>query len=118
MKKRLLYAIVGIVSGFLNGVLGAGGGTVIVPALERLFGVPPHRAHATAISIILPISMVSSYFYLQKGLFELKSTLIIAAAGVVGGVIGALALKRFSGRTLRIAFALLLVFMGIRMLWI
>lgn len=118
MKKGLLYGIIGLVSGFLNGILGAGGGTVVVPALERLLNVPPHKAHATAISIILPISMVSSFFYLKKGMFDIKSVLIIAVAGIGGGVIGAKVLKKLSGRIIRIAFALSMIFVGIRMLWV
>ena len=91
---------------------------MIVPALERFLDVPPHRAHATAISIILPISMVSSFFYFKKGMFEIKSILIIAIAGVVGGAGGAKFLKKLSGKTIRTAFAISMIFVGIRMLWI
>lgn len=117
MKKGLIYGIIGLASGFLNGILGAGGGTVIVPALERLLDVPPHKAHATAISIILPISIVSALFYLQKAMFDIKPMLIISVAGVIGGIYGAKALKKLSGRTIRTAFAISMIIVGIRMLW-
>lgn len=118
MKKNILYSIIGIISGLLNGVLGAGGGTVIVPALERLLGVPPHKAHATAISIILPISMVSSFFYLKHGTFNVKVTIIIAFFGMIGGLVGAKALKKLSGKAVRLIFAVSMILAGIRMLWV
>lgn len=118
MKKILLYSIIGITSGFLNGVLGAGGGTIIVPSLERLLKVPPHKAHATAISIILPISMVSSYFYLRQGLLDQKATMYIASLGMIGGFVGARVLKKLSGKTIRIVFAVSMIIAGVRMLWV
>ncbi|OQB12396.1 MAG: Sulfite exporter TauE/SafE [Firmicutes bacterium ADurb.Bin193] len=118
MKKNILYAVIGITSGLLNGVLGAGGGTIIVPVLERLLGIAPHRAHATAISVILPITMVSSFFYLRQGLLDVKATVIIAAFGVVGGITGARVLKRVPVKIVRTAFAVSMILAGIRMLWV
>lgn len=118
MKKTFLYAAIGMISGLINGILGAGGGTVIVPSLQRFLKVPPHKAHATAISIILPITMVSSYFYSRQGLLDKKTTLVIALSGMAGGFTGAKFLKKLSGKTIKIVFAVSMIIAGVRMLWV
>lgn len=117
MKKKIIYPIIGIISGLLNGALGTGGGTVVVSALERLLGVEPHKAHATAIAIILPITIVSSIFYLKHGLLDFHATIIIAAAGMVGGFIGAKLLNIVPTKVVKMMFGASMVLLGIRMLW-
>ena len=89
MIRTILGAAIGMLSGLINGVLGAGGGTIIVPALERFLKVPAHKAHATAISIILPLTIVSAYFYSRQGLINMRATLIISLSGIAGGFAGA-----------------------------
>ncbi len=118
MKKLFVYLATGLVGGLLNGVLGAGGGTVVVILLERLLKIAPHRAHATAVAVILPISMVSSFFYLRQGLLDGRATLLIAAAGTAGGFLGARLLGRIPARMVRLAFAVSMVIAGVRMLWV
>ena len=34
-KKYICYAMIGVTSGVLNGLFGAGGGCVVVPAMEK-----------------------------------------------------------------------------------
>ena len=64
MKKYAFY-IVGLFSGFINGILGTGGGTVVVPCIEWL-GMDTKKSHSTAIAIILPITIVSAFFISSK----------------------------------------------------
>ncbi|MCK9478403.1 MAG: sulfite exporter TauE/SafE family protein [Firmicutes bacterium] len=117
MKKTFLYAVIGIISGLINGILGAGGGTVIVPALEHFLHLPQQKAHATAISIILPTTIVSAFLYSKYWMTEGKTTLIVALFGMAGGFVGAKMLKKLSGKTIRIIFAISLMVAGVRMLW-
>lgn len=49
---------IGFLTGIINGLFGSGGGTIIVPALVFLIGMEDFKAHATAISIILPLSII------------------------------------------------------------
>jgi len=117
MRKKFIYKIIGLISGLLNGALGAGGGTVVVPALERLLGVPPHKAHATAIAIILPITIVSSIFYLNHTPLDFNATLVISTSGVIGGFIGAKLLNKVPVKIIKMMFGASMVLFGIRMLW-
>ena len=38
MKNKILPCIIGIITGIANGFLGSGGGTVVVPCLEKFLG--------------------------------------------------------------------------------
>lgn len=112
MKKYAFYFI-GIISGFINGLLGTGGGTVVVPAIE-LLGVDTKKSHATTISVILPITLVSAYFYFSQGNIDLKSTLILSASGCVGSVLGAKFLKKIPSAYLKILFGISMIAGGIK----
>ena len=112
MKKYAFY-IVGIFSGFVNGILGTGGGTVAVPAMEWL-GVDPKKSHSTAIAVILPITAVSAFLYYRQGNVDLKSTLILAVSGSVGAFIGAKFLKKIPSSWLKIIFGISMIAGGIK----
>ena len=65
-KKRLqnFYAVLGgLAVGFANGFFGAGGGMLAVPVLTFIMGLEEKKAHATALLIILPLSIISSIIY-------------------------------------------------------
>ncbi len=112
MKKYAFY-IIGIVSGFINGILGTGGGTVVVPSIEWL-GVDAKKSHSTAIAIILPITAVSAFFYFKQGNIDLNATVILAIAGGVGGVVGAKFLKKIPSSYLKILFGISMIAGGIK----
>lgn len=112
MKKTIFY-IIGLVSGFVNGILGTGGGTVVVPSIE-LLGVDAKKSHSTAIAVILPITAVSAFFYFRQGNIDLKSTLIVSAAGCAGAIIGAKFLKKIPSHYLKILFGASMIAGGIK----
>lgn len=111
--KNFLFFITGLVSGFVNGILGTGGGTVVVPSIE-LLGVDTKKSHSTAIAVILPITAVSAFMYFKQGNIDLKSTVILSVCGCVGGVIGAKFLKKIPSHYLKILFGASMIFGGIK----
>lgn len=109
--------LIGLIAGVINGLFGAGGGTIIVPALNFLFNISQHKAHATAISIILPFTIISSYFYYKHGFTEIDVTLKVALGGIIGSVIGSKALNKFSDNYLRKIFGLFMILAAFRMVF-
>lgn len=109
--------VTGCFSGFLNGFLGSGGGTVVVPALEYLHKVEEHKAHATAILIILPLSIISTFVYLKSGYIEITSALKVGGGSIIGSIIGAKLLNKLSSGMLRKIFGLILIIAAIRMVF-
>ena len=59
-KKKYLFALCGLFSGLVNGLFGAGGGLLAVPALERIGGLETQKSHATALLAMLPLSITMS----------------------------------------------------------
>jgi uncharacterized protein len=116
IKRILTCATIGIVAGLANGLFGSGGGTIAVPAMILLLGEEEHRAHATAIAIILPLTALSSFFYISSNYIDLSLTLKVTLGGVVGGYIGAKLLKKCPTKLLRKLFAIFMILGALRMI--
>ena len=113
-NRPLLSAIFGVAVGAANGLFGGGGGMIAVPALT-LTGVPSKKAHATAIAIILPLSLISGAVYLAKGAAD-PSVILPSCAGVfVGGNVGAQLRKKINSRGLSLLFYALMIAAGLKL---
>ncbi|HHW46130.1 MAG TPA: sulfite exporter TauE/SafE family protein [Clostridiales bacterium] len=115
IKKSLFLTLGGLAVGIINGLLGAGGGMLAVPLL-RGAGLNPKKAHANSVGIILPLSIFSSYLYLQSGRVNLQDALIYLPGGIIGALAGTWILSRISTPILRILFGIFIIFAGIRLL--
>ncbi len=117
MKNILKSGIIGTVTGFANGLFGAGGGTILVPSMEKFLKVEAHKAHATAIAVILPLSILSAFIYQKNGSLDLTSILYVSAGGVVGGFIGAKLLNKLSSNKLHKIFGLFMIVAAMKMIF-
>ena len=116
IKKYMKCAIIGLITGTANGLFGSGGGTIAVPAMVHLLDAEEHKAHATAISVILPLTIVSSVFYISKGYADWGLTIKVISGGILGGYIGARLLSICPENLLRKIFAIFMAVAGIRMI--
>lgn len=114
-KNKWWLALAGAAAGFVNGFLGGGGGVVVVMSLLALAGFKQKNAQATALLIILPLTIVSAVVYLIKGAVDWNVTLYASIGVFVGGVAGALLLNKIKGNAAKIIFALVLIAGGARM---
>lgn len=116
-KKRAFFDIIwGGIIGFVNGFLGSGGGMLVVPVLEKLKKYSEKEAHATAIAVILPLSVVSAVVYSFNFNLDFVTIGVLSASVTVGGIIGCFCLKKFSGKVIRFIFALLMLAAGVMLL--
>ena len=117
LKNFILHgAFAGLIAGILNGLLGAGGGMIVVPMLERS-GLDPARAHATSIAVIVPLCMLSAAFYLCNGSLGLADALPYIPAGLIGAFAGAKLLPRIPANLLRRIFGAFMLYAAYRLLW-
>ena len=107
--------IIGLLSGVLNGLFGAGGGSAVVPAMEYFLKMEEKKAHATAIAIILVMSIVSAVFYVKAGHFDLGLWIPVTIGGVAGGLVGAKALAKIPKRWLNILFGGVIIVTALKM---
>lgn len=115
--KILKYIGIGFTAGVANGLFGSGGGTIAVPAMVLLLGEDEHRAHSTALLIILPMTLVSTYFYLSNSYVDWNITWKAMVGGVVGGAIGAFILNKCPSALLRKIFGGFMIVASFRMIF-
>ncbi len=115
-KGRLFSILTGALAGLVNGLFGGGGGMIVVPMLTNLLDKETKKAHATAILIILPLSILSGLFYAAFGSVDLKVTVPVGVGVIVGGAVGALLLSKLSSRIIVIIFSIVMAIAGLKML--
>lgn len=116
-KEKFMSVIFGGLAGIINGLFGGGGGMIIVPALSILLKREPQRAHATAILIILPLSLISALFYSAFGSFDLRIGIPVSIGVTIGGVIGAFLLSKLSSKWLVAIFSIVMLGAGVKLLF-
>lgn len=116
IKIKGFSVLTGVIAGFINGLFGGGGGMIVVPMLIWLLSKKRKIAHATAILIILPLSILSGLLYAASGAFEIKVGLPVLIGVVGGGILGALLLKKMSAKWVNIVFSVVMSAAGIKML--
>lgn len=117
-KKRtwLSPALAGAAAGLANGFFGGGGGMILVPLLVRRCGLSQRQAFATSVAVILPLCIFSSIIYYLRGGLDLMTALPYLVGGLVGGWVGGKVFKKLNMTWLRRAFALLILYGGVKAL--
>ena len=116
-KKGVICCLSGIIIGFINGIFGGGGGMITVPVLEHFIGLNVKKSHASAIFIILPLSIVSIITYFVNGSLELSGGLFVMFGVVCGGVIGSVLLKKLKSKWIAIIFAVIMIGAGAKLIF-
>lgn len=112
---RIISLVGGGLAGFVNGLLGSGGGMVAVPVLRRA-GLDTRTAHSSALAVVLPITCLSAALYLSGGTVTISDALPYVPGGILGAVAGGLIMTRISPDLLRRIFGGFAVWAGLRML--
>lgn len=114
-KFNLTFGALATLTGFINGLLGAGGGMITVPLLKKM-GFSQKQAQENAIAVILPITLISSIVYLLSSYVSITDPLPYIPGGILGAFIGTKFMKKLSGKTLRFIFAGFMLYAGVRLL--
>ncbi|MEG0050902.1 MAG: sulfite exporter TauE/SafE family protein [Terrisporobacter sp.] len=109
--------LIGSFTGFINGVFGSGGGTLLVPILNNILKVEEHKSHSTALAVIIFLSTTSSVIYISKGTYDVNLTIQAAIGSIIGGVVGAKLLRKVTGKFLRIGFGIVMIIAAFRMVF-
>ena len=109
-----LIIVDGLVVGVLTGIVGAGGGFLIIPALVLLARLPMKLAVGTSLSIIAFKSLFGFIGDVQSGqLIEWPFLLIFTAFAIVGIIFGGYVSNFVSGKKLKSSFGWFVLVMSI-----
>jgi uncharacterized membrane protein YfcA len=104
----------GSVVGVLTGLVGAGGGFLIIPALVLLAKMPMKKAVGTSLFIIAAKSLIGFTGDLKGSeIIDWKLLLLFTTASVFGIIIGILLAKKIPGEKLKTSFGWFVLVMGI-----
>ena len=111
---RLL--LIGVAAGFFSALFGVGGGIVMVPLLLVAGGFTERPAMATSLAAIGIIATVGTISYALHGELKPGAAAMIGIPAAFGAVAGTALQQRLANRTLSLAFAALLLGIGVKLL--
>ena len=115
IKSELKYIFSGLASGIVNGFFGGGGGMVCVPILENVLKLENKQSHATALAVMLPLSLASGIVYLLRVRLDWYMFGFVGLGFIAGGAIGAFLLKKLNNVVVRFIFVLAVLAAGLKM---
>ncbi len=116
MEYYILLTL-GLVAGFLSGLIGIGGGIIIVPVLVYLIKMDQKMAQGTTLFMfMLPIGILGVYNYYKAGQVDFKSALIISLTFIIGSYLGSKTALNLDTKLVKQFFAGAIILVGLKML--
>ncbi|SFB03059.1 hypothetical protein SAMN04489723_103320 [Algoriphagus aquimarinus] len=108
-----LIAVEGIIVGLITGLVGAGGGFLIIPALVLLAKLPMKMAVGTSLLIIAAKSLIGFLGDVSNQAIDWHMLLIFTGLSIVGIFIGSSLSKKINEKALKKGFGWFVLVMGI-----
>lgn len=108
-----LISLEGLVVGLITGLVGAGGGFLIIPALVLLAKLPMKMAVGTSLLIIAAKSLIGFLGDVSNQTIDWKMLLIFTGLSIVGIFIGSSLSKKINEKALKKGFGWFVLVMGI-----
>ncbi|MFK9090032.1 sulfite exporter TauE/SafE family protein [Bacillus salipaludis] len=113
----ILAVIISFIVGFLSGIFGIGGGSLMVPTMILLFFFPPHVATATSMFMILPTSILSSITHIALGNVNWLYALALIPGAWIGAKVGVFLNSKLKSKTIVMIIRIILVVVAIRLIY-
>lgn len=111
--KSLSLLVPGLFVGFITGLLGAGGGFLIIPALVLILKLPMKKAIGTSLNIIAINSIFGFLFSIKLFSFNWSLLITLSILAIIGVIIGIGVSKKINNQLLKKMFGLFVLGMGI-----
>ena len=117
IQEVLIVLGIGLLAGFLSGLIGIGGGIVIVPVLVYFFAMSQKTAQGTTLFMfLLPIGILGVFNYHKAGHVDYKTAIIMGITFVLGSYFGSKTAIGMDTRLVKQIFGVAIIIIGIKML--
>ncbi|MEG6615823.1 sulfite exporter TauE/SafE family protein [Peptococcaceae bacterium 1198_IL3148] len=112
--KILIFLLAGGFTGFLSGMMGVGGGTIMVPAMVLLAGFTQYTAQGSSLLAMVPVGIVGAYTHWSLGNVSTNILPGLILGILVGSYLGGSFAHMLPEVALRVIFAVVLVRTGVK----
>jgi uncharacterized protein len=119
MSTSMLVILIGIgiLTGFMAGMLGIGGAIIMIPALVFFLGITQQTAQGTSLAVMLPpVGIIAAYNYYKAGHVNIRFAIILAVVFLVGSYFGSKLALNLPQTVLKKIFGVLLILVAAKML--
>lgn len=119
LLSAIILIIIGVLAGWLGGLIGTGGCAIILPIFTFLLGFPAPLAIGTTLFVVIFTAISGGYGHWVRGNVHLRSSAWLGAAGVIGVLLGSFIFSKIVEHTVLLSFILGIVFIwpSIRMIY-
>ena len=116
-RREVVYGGgIGAIAGYISGLLGVGGGSLILPVLVWL-GFNPKKASGTTSFVVVFSSLSSFLSRANLGQVDYDLFLWVSLAAMAGGLIGSSMMKRFNSTQVKITIGVTLLLVAAKIMW-
>lgn len=117
VQTVIVLVAIGLLAGFLSGIVGVGGGIVMVPLLIFALGFTQHQAQGTSLAVLaIPVTAFSVVNYYKEGYVNWKYAIIIGLFFIVGSYFGSKLAININQKQLQKIFGFILLLIAGKML--
>jgi len=112
----IVLLLTGIFTGFLSGMMGVGGGTIMVPSMVLLIGFTQYTAQGCSLLAMVPVGIAGAYTHWRLGNVNTSILPGLIPGILIGTYLGGSLAHFLREGTLRIIFAAVLIWTGAKYL--
>lgn len=109
-----LLVILGLIAGSASALFGIGGGVIMVPMLNLLFGLSIHEAVATSLTVILPTTLAGAIFHNKFNNINIDEIKFLIPTSMIGAIFGAIVANTLPATTIKIVFGIFMLLCSIK----
>jgi len=114
--KVIIFLITGAFTGFLSGMMGVGGGTIMVPVMVILTGFTQHIAQGTSLLVMIPTGCIGAFTHWKIGNVATEMLIGLIPGIILGTYLGGNFANILPDNILRLIFASIMIFVSFRYL--
>jgi len=113
-SRTIVLLCAGMGTGFISGMMGVGGGSVMIPAMVILAGMEQHLAQGTSLLAMVPVGIAGAFTHYRLGNVRKYLAFGLAGGAIAGGFAGGTLANRLPEFYLKLIFAVIGIWMGIK----